>query len=61
MLVLNLNLNEELVLKDPSGEVIAKIKLVAVRGNKVRLGTTAPKDKVLIESPKYRAKNESNS
>ena len=42
MLVLTRQENEQLVVIDPFGNEIASVMVVAIRGNKVRLGTEAP-------------------
>jgi len=46
MLVLGRKKNEQIVISSPSGEI--RITLVAIRGDKVRLGFDAPKE-VLID------------
>ena len=48
MLALTRKLDEDLELRSPSGEVLATIKVLEVRGARVRLGIEAPKDVSIV-------------
>jgi len=43
MLILSRKINEVLVIETPAGELI-EITVLDVKGNQVRIGTSAPKD-----------------
>jgi carbon storage regulator CsrA len=48
MLALTRRLDEDLELQTPVGEVLAVIKILEVRGGRVRLGIEAPPEVVVI-------------
>ena len=51
MLVLSRKINEDIILRDKgSGEFLGNIRIIDIRGNKVRLGFDAPDNVVIIRS-----------
>lgn len=48
MLALTRKLDQDLELRSASGEVLAVIKVLEVRGARVRLGIEAPKDVAIV-------------
>lgn len=51
MLVVTMNLNEATTLYTKDGKKIGKVKMVDIRGNKVRVGFDFSKEEVAIARP----------